>query len=258
MAELGVRPLRQRKQPKCSEGAAPRRSIGHCLLPGSPPFFSRSRTLMASPCRDTSSVAMAPPDPEKHAAVAAADGSVSERVSGRLPLLRRRILPCLAACAALLFVVEIATSSSGACSASSVGVDRTTPELASPRIRGRSPPPAPREEAATTASAAAPTGTVLKTFEVAQPVLMPDGPAESDGSARHAEDYSPELCTVLLMRHDFAWSYGAPFVGELPPEFGASDVSLCHVAPNVAGFCVQGTILRPVASLTVWSSTSAP
>lgn len=66
-----------------------------------------------------------------------------------------------------------------------------------------------------TSSAAAPTRTVLKTFEVAQPVPMPDGPAESDGSTRHAKDYSPELCTVLLMRHDFAWSYGQPYIGKL-------------------------------------------
>jgi hypothetical protein len=44
---------------------------------------------------------------------------------------------------------------------------------------------------------------------------MPDGPAESDGSTRQGENYSPELCTVLLMRHDFAFSYGAPFVGKM-------------------------------------------
>jgi hypothetical protein len=70
-----------------------------------------------------------------------------------------------------------------------------------------------------TTSAAAPTRTVLKVFEVDQPVLMPGGPAESDGSTRAGEDYSPELCTVLLMRHDFAWSYNAPFVGKLGPHF---------------------------------------
>ena len=69
-----------------------------------------------------------------------------------------------------------------------------------------------------TTSAAEPSRTVLKTFEVAQPVLMPDGPAESDGSTRDGEDYEPGLCTVLLMRHDFAWSYGAPFVGKLVVE----------------------------------------
>jgi hypothetical protein len=71
------------------------------------------------------------------------------------------------------------------------------------------------DAATSTTSAAAPERTVLKTFEVDQPVLMPDGPAESDGSTRSGNDYSPELCTVLLMRHDFAWSYGAPFVGKL-------------------------------------------
>ncbi|KAK0670563.1 putative peptide-N4-(N-acetyl-beta-glucosaminyl)asparagine amidase A [Cercophora samala] len=61
----------------------------------------------------------------------------------------------------------------------------------------------------------APTRTVLKNFEVAQPVRMPDGPADSDGSTRHGNEYSPKLCTVLLMRRDFAWSYGDPFIGEI-------------------------------------------
>jgi len=84
-------------------------------------------------------------------------------------------------------------------------------------IISRSPVLETNEDDPTTAtsSAAAPTRSVLKTFEVAQPVLMPDGPAESDGSTRHAKDYSPELCIVLLMRHDFAWSYGHPYIGKL-------------------------------------------
>ncbi|KAK4179322.1 putative peptide-N4-(N-acetyl-beta-glucosaminyl)asparagine amidase A [Triangularia setosa] len=73
------------------------------------------------------------------------------------------------------------------------------------------PPTAP------TSPAPAPTRTVLKNFEVAQPVRMPDGPADSDGSTRHGNEYSPKLCTVLLMRRDFAWSYGDPFIGNYTP-----------------------------------------
>jgi hypothetical protein len=73
-------------------------------------------------------------------------------------------------------------------------------------------------DASSTSSAPSSTATVLKTFEVAQPVRMPDGPAESDGSTRHAWEYQPPLCTKLLMRHDFAWSYEAPFVGEFLRE----------------------------------------
>lgn len=92
-------------------------------------------------------------------------------------------------------------------------VSQGRPEPQPQAIKSRPLAVKPRETTATS-SAAAPSRTVLKTFEVAPPVLMPDGPAESDGSTRHGKDYAPELCTVLLMRHDFAWSYGAPFVGK--------------------------------------------
>lgn len=65
----------------------------------------------------------------------------------------------------------------------------------------------------TTTTAPTPTRTVLKCFEVDQPVLLPDGPEESDGSSKAAPVYAAESCTVLLMRRDFAWSYEDPFVG---------------------------------------------
>ena len=65
-----------------------------------------------------------------------------------------------------------------------------------------------------------PTRTVLRNFEVAQPVLMPHGPADSDGTPEPEPGAWPPtgegVCaTVLLMRRDFAWSYNDPFVGEL-------------------------------------------
>ncbi len=66
----------------------------------------------------------------------------------------------------------------------------------------------------TTISAPTPSRTVLKCFEVDQPVLLPDGAAESDGSGNDGK-YEAESCTVLLMRRDFAWSYEDPFIGKL-------------------------------------------
>ncbi|KAK4144312.1 peptide N-acetyl-beta-D-glucosaminyl asparaginase amidase A-domain-containing protein [Dichotomopilus funicola] len=69
--------------------------------------------------------------------------------------------------------------------------------------------------ATATTSTAAPGRTVLKNFEVAQPVLLPGGPTESDGSTKGGDE--GEVCSVLLMRHDFAFSYGAPFVGDYTP-----------------------------------------
>ncbi|KAK4164837.1 peptide N-acetyl-beta-D-glucosaminyl asparaginase amidase A-domain-containing protein [Cladorrhinum sp. PSN259] len=57
---------------------------------------------------------------------------------------------------------------------------------------------------------------VLRNFEVAAPVLMPDGsPADSDGTTAHHS--TENECTVLLMRRDFAWSYNDPFIGNYAP-----------------------------------------
>ncbi|KAK3933638.1 hypothetical protein QBC46DRAFT_109029 [Diplogelasinospora grovesii] len=71
----------------------------------------------------------------------------------------------------------------------------------------------------TVSTAATASATVLKNFEVAQPVLMPYGAAESDGSHHPCTGggSASEPCTVLLMRHDFAFSYGQPFVGSYTP-----------------------------------------
>lgn len=123
------------------------------------------------------------------------------------------MLPWVVALLVALLVLMPVTSTWCPPGELSLALNQGHPKLQSLGIRSRSPTVKPRETTATT-SAAAPTRTVLKTFEVAPPVLMPDGPADSDGSTRHGKDYSPELCTVLLMRHDFAWSYNAPFVGK--------------------------------------------
>ncbi|KAK3986329.1 peptide N-acetyl-beta-D-glucosaminyl asparaginase amidase A-domain-containing protein [Cladorrhinum sp. PSN332] len=57
---------------------------------------------------------------------------------------------------------------------------------------------------------------VLRNFEVAVPVLMPDGsPADSDGTT--TSKTTEKECTVLLMRRDFAWSYNDPFIGQYTP-----------------------------------------
>jgi hypothetical protein len=124
---------------------------------------------------------------------------------------RRRVLLWLAFLLAVLVTLSIRTTSHRCAAAPPLSVIHDDAQA----IISRSPTGTGQGTSTATRSAAAPDRTVLKTFEVAQPVLMPDGPAESDGSTRHGKDYAPELCTVLLMRHDFAWSYDAPFVGKL-------------------------------------------
>jgi hypothetical protein len=83
-----------------------------------------------------------------------------------------------------------------------------------------------REASTTTTS---PTGlpTVMECFQVAQPVLTPKGASHqlttNDGSTNAAD--SGSACTVLLMDHVFAFSYGLPFVGELASCFAFSRFS---------------------------------
>ncbi|KAL2141781.1 hypothetical protein VTI28DRAFT_1918 [Corynascus sepedonium] len=162
---------------------------------------------------------MASSDPEKRAILSSEDGDVLQFSKGKPP--RRRAFHWLALFLGFLSIFSIAVASRRCSVTTSLftiyGASQTrhahprlVPQSGNTRLPGR-------KTIVATTSAAAPNPTVLKTFEVAQPVLMPDGPAESDGSTRDVSDYSPELCTVLLMRHDFAWSYDAPFIGEYTP-----------------------------------------
>lgn len=189
----------------------------------SPTNWSRvyySSLLAASICPGAST--MAPPDPEKSAVEVTQNDAPPWPLIETTRVTRRRQQPYWAAFVVLFLLLAVGIVSpwrpAAASSATKQWLLRFNPahsESTSQAIRSRVPTPNPEESATTTSSAVEPTRTVLKTFEVDQPVLMPDGPAESDGSTRDGKDYSPELCTVLLMRHDFAWSYGAPFVGKL-------------------------------------------
>ena len=86
-------------------------------------------------------------------------------------------------------------------------------------VSARSQPQQPTT-ATTASSAAAPERTVLRNFQIDSPVLMPYGPADSDGTTSRPESGGSggqgncSTVEVLLMRRDFAWSYGDPFVGE--------------------------------------------
>ncbi|KAI1099183.1 hypothetical protein F4804DRAFT_92402 [Jackrogersella minutella] len=63
----------------------------------------------------------------------------------------------------------------------------------------------------------------LECFQVAQPVLGPDGRVSSrptlggDGPNTAGEGSHIESCSVLLMDHVFGFSYGKPFVGNYTP-----------------------------------------
>ncbi|KAJ4413390.1 hypothetical protein N0V85_003585 [Neurospora sp. IMI 360204] len=72
-------------------------------------------------------------------------------------------------------------------------------------------------QSSVTTSSAAAERTVLRNFEVAPPVLMPYGPADSDGTTPIPAGSTQKACNVLLMRHDFAFSYGDPYIGDYTP-----------------------------------------
>jgi len=82
--------------------------------------------------------------------------------------------------------------------------------------------PAAVESPAVVASSAAPAKTPLSVFQVAQPVLGPDGPVYQslDGNGGSRTVVAPGIkaadsCEQVLMVHSFGQSYGAPFVGML-------------------------------------------
>ncbi|KAL2115728.1 hypothetical protein VTJ04DRAFT_9983 [Mycothermus thermophilus] len=112
-------------------------------------------------------------------------------------------------------------------------------------------------DASSTSSAPSSTATVLKTFEVAQPVRMPDGPAESDGSTRHAWEYQPPLCTKLLMRHDFAWSYEAPFVGTYTPPDCEFNRVVLNFSAVVQGRQYDRLAIMYFGDIEVWRTSTA-
>ncbi|KAL1867730.1 hypothetical protein Daus18300_006286 [Diaporthe australafricana] len=78
-----------------------------------------------------------------------------------------------------------------------------------------------RQSANVTTTSATAAATVLEVFQVHQPVLTPSGPtlddADDDGEAAGGSTGGSDSCSVVLMDHVFAVSYGAPFVGAYTP-----------------------------------------
>lgn len=78
-----------------------------------------------------------------------------------------------------------------------------------------------RQTANVTTTSATAAATVLEVFQVHQPVLTPSGPTLDDAAAGDDDDAAgssaADSCSVVLMDHVFAYSYGAPFVGAYTP-----------------------------------------
>lgn len=112
-----------------------------------------------------------------------------------------------------------------------------------------------------TNSAAGATSTPLECFQVAEPVLTPQGPAFRDGVNTPTLGSAPTGdaagSTVLLMEHSFANSYGAPFVGNYTPP----DYDFDHVVINftvlVKGRQYDRTGVFYLGDTEVWRTSTA-
>ncbi|KAI4868871.1 peptide N-acetyl-beta-D-glucosaminyl asparaginase amidase A-domain-containing protein [Hypoxylon rubiginosum] len=115
------------------------------------------------------------------------------------------------------------------------------------------------DEISTSSTALADTRAPLECFQVAEPVLTPEGLAFRDGvSAPTADRVSAEAgCTVVLMEHSFANSYGAPFVGNYTPP----DCEFDHVVINftvlVKGRQYDRTGVMYLGDTEVWRTSTA-
>lgn len=74
-----------------------------------------------------------------------------------------------------------------------------------------------RQSANVTTTSATATATVLEDFEVHQPILTPSGATPDDGDSTDNSSSVEDSCSVVLMDHVFAYSYGEPYVGDYTP-----------------------------------------
>lgn len=65
-------------------------------------------------------------------------------------------------------------------------------------------------------SASNSSGTVLVNVQVHQPVLTPEGATLDSGVSNGEAGDVQDSCQVVLMERVFAYSYGDPFIGEVP------------------------------------------
>jgi hypothetical protein len=115
---------------------------------------------------------------------------------------------------------------------------------------------------ATTSSAPTSLPTVLECFQVAEPVLTPQGAQSSSGGGApvttNATDSSPTAsCQVLLMDHVFGNSYGTPFVGQYtPPDCDFNRVVIDFVMVS-QGRQYDRLALMYLGDTEVWRTSTA-
>ncbi|KAK1836333.1 peptide N-acetyl-beta-D-glucosaminyl asparaginase amidase A-domain-containing protein [Podospora conica] len=125
-----------------------------------------------------------------------------------------------------------------------------------PAVNSRSPQTA--TAAPTSSAPPPPQRTVLQCFEVDQPVLLPDGAAESDGSSHEGATWNEEdACTVVLMRRDFAWSYEDPFIGTYTPPPCAFNRVILNFTSVSHGRQYDRLAVMYLSSTEIWRTSTA-
>ncbi|KAI2610853.1 peptide N-acetyl-beta-D-glucosaminyl asparaginase amidase A-domain-containing protein [Hypoxylon fragiforme] len=111
----------------------------------------------------------------------------------------------------------------------------------------------------TSSAISAATGAPLECFQVAGPVLMPQGPAFRDGvhKASPAPNVGEDGLVVVLMEHSFANSYGAPFIGNYTPPDYDFDRVVINFTVLVKGRQYDRTGVMYFGDTEVWRTSTA-
>lgn len=125
------------------------------------------------------------------------------------------------------------------------------------KLQSRAPDVTPEATTATSTAAASPTRTVLQNYQLAEPVLMPYGTSDSDGSTDDDGSLSQGACKVQLMRRDFAFSYNDPFVANYtPPDCEFNRVVINFTAVSV-GRQYDRLAIMYLGDIEVWRTSTA-
>ncbi|KAI1339411.1 peptide N-acetyl-beta-D-glucosaminyl asparaginase amidase A-domain-containing protein [Xylariaceae sp. FL0016] len=121
--------------------------------------------------------------------------------------------------------------------------------------------------ATTTSAAPSQTPVPLECFQVAEPVLTPSGITPRDASPPPNADQVPlqtgndgtaeDSCSVTLMVHTFANSYGAPFVGNYTPPDCDFDRVVINFTTLVKGRQYDRTGTMYLGDNEVWRTSTA-
>ncbi|PHH55350.1 Peptide-N4-(N-acetyl-beta-glucosaminyl)asparagine amidase A [Ceratocystis fimbriata CBS 114723] len=100
----------------------------------------------------------------------------------------------------------------------------------------------------------------LLCYQVASPVLGPPGPVyfpESSAADTDAKGIDVPVCQQILMQHEFAFSYGKPFVGTYSPPDCDFNRVIMNFTVTSAGVQFDRLALMFLGDIEVWRTSTA-